>query len=78
MIANFTFNLDGMIVMSAIRKGLESLDLAVSELEQAISIFEAKAPDLQQEDMFPETKQAIVKSLDNMITHVEGMIEKEN
>jgi hypothetical protein len=29
-----------------------------------------------QRDMFPETKQAVVQSLDAMIGHVETMLEK--
>lgn len=61
--------------MSAIRRGLESLDAAVSELENVVSALE-QAGDLKQGDMFPDAKAAIVKSLDNMIDHVENMVQK--
>lgn len=60
--------------MSAIQQALITLDQAVSELEKAASTLSI-TPYGGQRDMFPETKQAVVKSLDAMITHVETMLE---
>tara|TARA_Y100000590_G_scaffold470345_1_gene663970 strand:- start:43213 stop:43434 length:222 start_codon:yes stop_codon:yes gene_type:complete len=62
-------------IMSKIRKALEHLDRAIGDLEEASMSLEVNASGAQG-DMFPETKQAVVKSLDAMINHVENMLEE--
>ena len=61
--------------MSKIRKALEHLDRAIGDLEEASLSIESSLDGVQR-DMFPETKQAVVKSLDAMIDHVETMLEE--
>ncbi len=60
--------------MSKIRKSLERLDKAVGSLEKSTIHLEHSLQGAQR-DMFPETKQAMVKSLDAMINHVETILE---
>ena len=62
-------------IMSKIRKALEHLDRAIGDLEEASLSIESSLDGVQR-DMFPETKQAVVKSLDAMIDHVETMLEE--
>lgn len=62
--------------MSNIGKALQTLESAVSELETVVSCLgQSGGVSGTQPDMFPETKQAVVKSLDKMIAHVETMLE---
>jgi hypothetical protein len=60
--------------MSIIRQALTNLDGAVGKLEQAAgSLSTVKSG--EQQDMFPETRLAVVKTIDNMINHVETILE---
>lgn len=63
--------------MADIRKALELMDLSLTELESCVDSLENAGFSGVQPDMFPETKQAVVKSLDTMIQHVETMIEQK-
>ena len=60
--------------MSAIRQALMNLDQAIGGLESCVDNLDI-VPVGAQPDMFPETKQAVVKSLDKMIEHVETILE---
>lgn len=57
---------------------LDQLNAALGGLEDAVTVLEGRfaAGEGAQPDMFPETKAAVVQSLDTMITHVETMLEK--
>ncbi len=57
-------------------QALEGLEQAISELENATANLEVSLQGAQR-DMFPETKRAVVKSLDAMIDHVETLVEEK-
>lgn len=59
--------------MSAIREALTNLSGAIGTLEASVSGIEGTLEGAQR-DMFPETKQAVVKSLDKVIDQVEKML----
>jgi hypothetical protein len=60
--------------MSAIRQALINLNNAIGGLESSLDNL-SNANKTMQPDMFPETRQAVVQSLDKIISHVETILE---
>lgn len=59
-----------------IHQALETLDTAISDLEETITHIEQSVQKDGQPDMFPDTRAAVVKSLDSMINKVETILQE--